>query len=197
MNKYVKLIVAVLVIAGYGLILRYIAPSREPYFILGIGVIGYVAWLFGMTAGVATILLLTPLTLLIYKQFDVAISYSAFAYAPPFIALECFIALFMGRLHGKVKRLSRDEASLREINDVLQGSLAQVREVGGILSLCSSCKSIMDDDGTWTKIDSYLKNKTKAEFSHGICPDCAEEYVNPTGQLRDSEVQPIPRRKSG
>jgi hypothetical protein len=179
MNKYVKLIVTVLVIAGYGLILRYIAPTREPYFILGIGVIGYISWLFGVSAGVATVLLLTPLTLLIYKQFDVAISYTTFAYSPPYIALELFIAVFMGRLHGRVKRLSRNEASLREVNDVLQGSLAQVREVGGILSLCSSCKSIMDDDGTWTKIDSYLKDKTKAEFSHGICPDCAETYITP------------------
>ena len=84
----------------------------------------------------------------------------------------------LGRLHVQMKRLTRDEASLREINDVLQGSLAQVREMGGILSLCSSCKSIMDDDGTWTKIDTYLKDKTKAEFSHGICPDCAKTYEN-------------------
>lgn len=197
MNKYVKLILAALAIVGYGLILRYIAPIRQPYFILGIGVIGYVAWLYGVTAGVATVLLLTPLSLLIYKQFDVAISYSTFAYAPPYILLQFFIAVFIGRLHGKIKRLSRDEASLRQINDTLQGSLSQVREMGGIHSLCSSCKSIMDDDGTWTKIDSYLKDKTKAEFSHGICPDCAEQFANPTDQPIGSDVHPASRLEAG
>jgi hypothetical protein len=181
MNKYVKVIVAVAVIAGYYLLLRYVAPSREPYFILGIGLIGYVAWLYGVAAGLGMTLFLTPLTLYTYDQFEVSISYDGFAYSPAYIALEILTAATMGHLRNKTMLLSKKETILMEGNENLQNALSKVREMGGIHSLCTSCKSILDDDGTWTKIDSYLKEKTKAEFSHGICPECAEKFEVPSG----------------
>lgn len=179
MNKYVKVIVALAAIAGYYLLLRYIASTRDPYFILGIGVIGYVAWLYGVAAGLTIALFLTPLTFYIYNQFEVAISYEAFAYSPAYIALQILAAAALGRLHNKTLMLSNKETTLMEVNTNLQNALSKVREMGGIHSLCTSCKSILDDDGTWTKIDYYLKEKTKAEFSHGICPECAEKFEVP------------------
>lgn len=166
------------VTTGYFLILRYVAPSREPYFILGIGLIGYMAWLYGVAAGLALTLFMTPLTIYIYDQFEVSISYDGFAYSPVYIALEILVAATMGRLRNKTIQFSKKETDLMNVNESLQTALSRVREMGGIHSLCTSCKSILDDDGSWTKIDSYLKDKTKAEFSHGICPDCARKYEN-------------------
>ncbi len=177
MNKYVKLIIAVSAAAGYFLILRYVAPSRDPYFILGIGLIGYMAWLYGIVIGLFTALLLVPSTFYIYNQFDVSTSYMSFACSPAYIALEVFAVVMLGRLRLKTILLSKRETTLAEANENLQKALSQVREFGGIHSLCTSCKSILDDDGSWKKIDTYLKEKTKAEFSHGICPDCAKEYA--------------------
>jgi hypothetical protein len=182
MNKFVKIIVAGAATAGYYLILRYVAPSREPYFILGIGLVGYVAWLYGVAAGLGLTLFLTPLTVYIYDQFEVSISYDAFAYSPAYIALEILAAITMGRLRNKTILLSKKETILMGANENLQTSLSKVREMGGIHSLCTSCKSILDDDGSWTKIDTYLKEKTKAEFSHGICPECAGKYGDPSGR---------------
>jgi len=176
MNRYVKLIVAIAATAGYFLILRYIAPSREPYFVLGIGLIGYVAWLYGIVAGLSMALLLVPTTLYIYSQFDVSTSYMGFASSPAYIALEIFSAVVMGHLRNQTMKLSKQTTSLTRANESLQTALAQVQEFGGIHSLCTICKNILDDDGSWKKIDAYLKEKTKAEFSHGICPDCAHEY---------------------
>jgi len=86
----------------------------------------------------------------------------------------------LGCLRSKNMVLSKKEAALEETNEHLQTALSQVREMGGIHSFCSVCKSILDDDGSWIKIDTYLKEKTKAEFSHGMCPDCAKEYEIPT-----------------
>lgn len=179
MNKYVKLIVAIAAIGGYILILRYVAPSREPYFFLGIALIGYVAWLYGIASGLLTALLLVPATSYIYSQFEVSTSYMSFASSPAYIALQVLTVVTLGYLRNKTAQLSKKEITLTDANESLQRALAQVKEIGGIHSLCTVCKSILDDDGSWTKIDTYLKEKTKVEFSHGMCPDCANEYGIP------------------
>jgi hypothetical protein len=57
----------------------------------------------------------------------------------------------------------------------LQEALGQVRELSGLLPICASCKSIRDDKGYWTRLEAYLLEHSKAEFSHGICPDCARK----------------------
>ncbi len=176
MKKYVKLLMAIAVTIGYLAILRYIAPSREPYFVLGIGLIGYIAWLYGIAIGLATALLLTPATLYIYSQFEVSTSYMSFASSPAYIALEVLVIAGLGRLRNKTAQLSKKEILLTETNEKLKEALSKVQEIGGIHSLCTSCKSILGDDGRWIKIDTYLKEKTKVEFSHGMCPNCAKEY---------------------
>lgn len=178
MNKYVKFIVAAAITAGYFLFLRYIAPSQEPYFILGIGLIGYIAWLYGMAAGLLLSVLLIPATLYIYNQFEISTSYVAYASSPAYIALEILAAVALGRMRIKNLMLSNKETALASANGKLQAVLAQVQELGGIHSLCTSCKKIQDDDGAWKRIDTYLLEKTKAEFSHGMCPDCAKEFAN-------------------
>ena len=176
MTKFVKIATAGVAIAGYFLILRYVAPSREPYFIIGIALIGLMAWLYGIVTGLTSAVLLIPATHYIYNQFDVSTSYLSFASSPAYISVEVLAAVMLGRLRQTNLILSQKEAFLAEANESLQGALLQVRELGGIHCLCSSCKKILSDQGDWLEIDRYLKEKTKMEFSHGICPDCAKEY---------------------
>ncbi|MDI6766962.1 MAG: hypothetical protein QME52_09085 [Bacteroidota bacterium] len=33
-----------------------------------------------------------------------------------------------------------------------------------------------NDNGYWQNVESYVKEHTKADFSHGICPDCKVKY---------------------
>ena len=179
MNKIVKLIIAIAAIAAYFLVLRYIAPSREPYFILGIGLIGLMSWFYGITAGLVMAVLLIPVTLYIYSQFSISTSYVSFSSSPAYIALQILTATMLGRLRKKTLILSQKEADLEKSNERLKAALSEVREFGGIHSLCTSCKKILDEDGTWKRIDTYLKEKTKAEFSHGVCPDCVTAYEEP------------------
>ena len=54
----------------------------------------------------------------------------------------------------------------------LKESLARVRTLSGMLPICSSCKKVRDDKGYWNQIESYIKDRSEAEFSHAICPDC-------------------------
>lgn len=49
---------------------------------------------------------------------------------------------------------------------------AQIKQLGGLLPICASCKKIRNDKGYWTILESYLRTHSDVEFSHGTCPDC-------------------------
>ncbi len=57
----------------------------------------------------------------------------------------------------------------------LQQALKNVKTLKGLLPICSSCKKIRDDKGYWNRIESYITDRSDAEFSHGICPDCLQK----------------------
>lgn len=64
----------------------------------------------------------------------------------------------------------------------LQKALATIRTLHGIIPICSYCKKIRDDKGSWQQLESYISEHTDAEFSHGLCAECAKklysEYFN-------------------
>lgn len=49
----------------------------------------------------------------------------------------------------------------------------EVRVLRGILPICASCKRIKNEGGGWEAVESFVREHTDAEFSHGLCPDCA------------------------
>jgi len=49
----------------------------------------------------------------------------------------------------------------------------KIKTLCGMLPICASCKKIRDDRGYWNKIEAYIEKYSEAEFSHGICPECA------------------------
>lgn len=51
----------------------------------------------------------------------------------------------------------------------------KMKYLEGILPLCASCKRIRDEKDNWHQIESYVRERSEAEFSHGICPECAEK----------------------
>jgi len=55
----------------------------------------------------------------------------------------------------------------------LQEALSKVKLLSGFLPICASCKKIRDDKGYWNQIESYIHAHSEAEFSHGLCPECA------------------------
>jgi hypothetical protein len=71
-----------------------------------------------------------------------------------------------------------ERQKLEEENDHLisdlQESLKKVKLLSGLLPICASCKSIKDDNGHWSKVETYIANHSEATCSHGICPECAE-----------------------
>jgi len=61
----------------------------------------------------------------------------------------------------------------------LEESLASVRQLQGLLPMCSYCKSIRDDKNYWQEVEIYVRSHTDAEFSHSVCPGCWEKVVKP------------------
>jgi transcriptional regulator with GAF, ATPase, and Fis domain len=57
----------------------------------------------------------------------------------------------------------------------LQDALAEVKQLSGLLPICASCKKIRDDKGYWNQIEEYIRDRSEAEFSHSICPDCMKK----------------------
>ena len=57
----------------------------------------------------------------------------------------------------------------------LQEALAQVKQLSGLLPICSNCKKIRDDQGYWKAVDQYIGDHSDAQISHSICPECLKK----------------------
>jgi PAS domain S-box-containing protein len=69
----------------------------------------------------------------------------------------------------------RAEEEREKLISKLQGALSKVKMLSGLLPICASCKKIRDDKGYWGQIESYIRDHSEAEFSHGICPECMKK----------------------
>jgi PAS domain-containing protein len=84
----------------------------------------------------------------------------------------CFVD---GIAHDITKRIQAEKEREKLILK-LQEALDNIKTLKGFLPICASCKKIRDDKGYWNQIESYIRDHSEAEFSHGICPECAKKY---------------------
>ena len=77
---------------------------------------------------------------------------------------------------GREKEVLKREIEERAlVEKKLLEALANVKKLKGLLPICANCKKIRTDDGYWLQIETYIKEQTGTEFSHGICPDCMKK----------------------
>ncbi|MGH7521912.1 MAG: MHYT domain-containing protein [Gemmatimonadales bacterium] len=77
---------------------------------------------------------------------------------------------------GQVVRMagtSLDISERKRAEAELRQAMAEVKTLQGILPICASCKRIRAEHGQWQAVESYVREHSNAEFSHGLCPDCA------------------------
>jgi PAS domain S-box-containing protein len=77
-------------------------------------------------------------------------------------------------LRAATVMLQASEERYRRLSEELQEALARVRTLTGLLPICAACKKIRDDHGNWNHVESYIRERSEAQFTHGICPDCAK-----------------------
>lgn len=79
------------------------------------------------------------------------------------------------RLKQEIRERKLAEAEKQRLIGELTEALVKVKSLSGLLPICASCKKIRNDKGYWQQIEAYIRDHTEADFSHGICPDCAKK----------------------
>lgn len=54
----------------------------------------------------------------------------------------------------------------------LETALSHVKQLHGLLPICSYCKHVRTDENYWEQVEHYVAQRTDLQFSHGICPGC-------------------------
>lgn len=56
----------------------------------------------------------------------------------------------------------------------LHAATSNIKILTGLLPICAGCKKIRDDGGYWSQVEQYVADRSEADFTHGICPECAK-----------------------
>lgn len=82
-----------------------------------------------------------------------------------------YIITFVRDITERKKNERERERLIAELKD----ALANIKTLSGLLPICASCKKIRDDKGYWNRLETYIEKHSDADFTHGICPDCAQK----------------------
>ena len=82
------------------------------------------------------------------------------------------------RLTSKNIESERLKKELEKTVEKLENSLKEVKTLTGFLPICAACKKIRDDKGYWNQLESFIKERSDVDFSHSICPECADKLYS-------------------
>jgi sigma-B regulation protein RsbU (phosphoserine phosphatase) len=87
------------------------------------------------------------------------------------------------------KPVDPDELKARlTVAERILGLRQELHALEGLLPICAYCKRIRNDQNQWSSLEGYIERRSKAEFSHGICPDCYAKHVESQLGRRDGAV---------
>jgi hypothetical protein len=75
----------------------------------------------------------------------------------------------------EIERRKRLEKEREKLIAELQQALSEIKTLRGFLPICANCKKIRDDEGYWQQIEKYIQDRSDAQFSHSICPECTKK----------------------
>lgn len=91
-------------------------------------------------------------------------------------------------LHSRLRvgeRIIELQQGLADRVRELEEALSQVKTLKGLLPICAYCMKIRDDRNYWQRVETYIAAHSNARFSHGICPECWKNVVEP--ELKQQE----------
>jgi phosphoserine phosphatase RsbU/P len=89
------------------------------------------------------------------------------------------------RVHVGLRVLALQER-LNERVAELEEAMANIKQLRGLLPICSYCKRVRGDGNYWEQVEQYIAHHSDAQFSHGICPTCFHNVVE---KLDDGETK--------
>lgn len=78
---------------------------------------------------------------------------------------------FKEALAAHIER-EKTHGELVRAHEEITGAMARINTLEGMLPICASCKMIRDENGVWHQVEVYIENRSKASFTHGLCPEC-------------------------
>ena len=68
------------------------------------------------------------------------------------------------------------EMRLRVADRILQFT-TEIRQLQGLIPICAYCRKIQNDANYWQLVETYISEQTGSNFTHGMCPECAEKFL--------------------
>jgi len=129
---------------------------------------------FSLMIGAFAINIIAELSFTLYVDV-----YGFFNMLGHFFKLASFFLIYKGIVQiGFKDPYSFLFRELKQREELLSKALNEVKTLRGIIPICSRCKKIRDDKGYWNQVEVYVSNHSDAEFSHGLCPECAKKLYS-------------------
>jgi signal transduction histidine kinase len=109
------------------------------------------------------------------KQTMYSFSIAAFAVLISTLILIRFEKQISRLIYSHEKDIETYTNNLIKEKEKTELALAEIKQLKGMLPICSSCKKIRDDKGYWNHLELYIEEHSDASFSHGICPECIKK----------------------
>lgn len=135
------------------------------------------------TIDIAIIAVISLFSFKLFSRFDVLEkivelsseyeSYEIDEILPTFIVLVFCLVWFSIR---RWRETLKTKNIIVQKNKELQNAINEIKQLKGILPLCSFCKKIRDDSGYWEQVDVYIQKHSEANISHSLCPECMKKH---------------------
>jgi hypothetical protein len=168
--------IMVLAILAAVVVLDYLTGYELNFFVFYFAPVALAAWRAGLMPGLAAAVLCAA----VWFETDFLAGHvypsAGVAVWNTIVRLAAFLSI--GWAMSRIRDLLLTE---RRIAEELSRSLAEVQVLEGLLPICASCNKIRDDQQQWQPLESYLTDHSRASFSHGLCPDCAQRARQEAG----------------
>ncbi|HHS12373.1 MAG TPA: hypothetical protein ENN03_01240 [bacterium] len=84
----------------------------------------------------------------------------------------------MGPVSAEFRLIGDMMNRLWNVNRLMASQLSDIRNLRGLIPICMHCKNVRNDEGYWGKVENYVESRSRAQFSHGICPECMRKYYS-------------------
>lgn len=82
------------------------------------------------------------------------------------------------RLHAGLRITQLQTALTQRVTD-LEFAMSKMRELQGLLPICSYCESVRDDSAYWHQVQTYISDRNHTALAHDMCPNCHEMHLQP------------------
>jgi CDP-diglyceride synthetase len=103
-----------------------------------------------------------------YSTIDLTVMFICFL---SFMCIGILTSSYIERVNRKLYSKIENES---EMKNRLREAMAKIKQLKGLIPICSTCHKIKNEDGEWERLEKYIHNHSEARFSHSICKECTD-----------------------